>query len=636
MSPLDTAASRSPRSIYAAHHRRSIQDRETFWAEESARLRWTTPPKTVLDYSNPPFARWFPDGELNLCDNCVDRWADVQPEANALIAVSTETDQERVYSFAELKSEVSRWASILKAYGADKGDRVLIYMPMIAEAVFAMLACVRIGAIHSVVFGGFASHALASRIDDATPKLIVTADAGSRAGKAIAYQPLLDGGIDHADHKPDHVILVDRGLAPFERAERDVIFSDIAADHEGADVAPVPVPSTHPSYILYTSGTTGKPKGVQRDTGGYATALAASMDAIFFGAPGTTYFATSDIGWVVGHSYIVYGPLLAGMATILYEGTPNRPDAGVWWRLAEKYAVRSMFTAPTALRMLKKEDPKYLAAANLSALKALFVAGEPLDEPTTEWIAGALNVPILDNYWQTETGWPILTVAQGVSPMPPRLGSPGVPVYGYDVRLVHEGTGEDVRAGEKGVVAIEPPLPPGNLSTVWGDDDRFVETYFKSIPNRLIYSTFDWGMADADGYVTILGRTDDVINVAGHRLGTREIEEAISTRSDVAEAAVVGVEDKLKGQKPVAFVVLKGALPEEASALEKAVKATVAAEIGAIARPASVYFVAALPKTRSGKVVRRAIQALCEGRDPGDLSTLDDQAVLDGVRAALG
>ena len=636
MSPLDAAAPRDPKAVYAAHHRRSLEARDAFWAGEAARLRWTKRPETALDYARPPFAHWFPDGELNLCDNAVDRWAETQPDAAALIAVSTETDQERVYSFAELKSEVSRWASILRAYGADKGDRVLIYMPMIAEAVFAMLACARIGAVHSVVFGGFASHALASRIDDATPKLVVTADAGSRAGKAIAYKPLLDGAIDLAAHKPDRVILVDRGLAPFARTARDIVYQEIAADHAGADIAPVPLPSGHPSYILYTSGTTGKPKGVQRDTGGYAVALAASMAHIFFGKPGTAYFATSDIGWVVGHSYIVYGPLIAGMATILYEGTPNRPDAGVWWRLAEKYQVRAMFTAPTALRMLKKEDPKYLAAAKLTSLKALFVAGEPLDEPTTEWIAGALNVPILDNYWQTETGWPILTVAQGVSAMPARLGSPGVPVYGYDVRLVHEATGEDVGPGEKGVVAIAPPLPPGCLSTVWGDDERFVETYFKSIPGRLIYSTFDWGRADADGYVTILGRTDDVINVAGHRLGTREIEEAISTRSDVAEAAVVGVEDARKGQTPVAFVVLKGALPADPAALAAEVKATVASEIGPIARPSAVHFVTALPKTRSGKVVRRAVQALCEGRDPGDLSTLDDKAALDAVRAALG
>lgn len=616
---------------FESFHTRSLEDREGFWLTEAKRIDWDTAPATACDTSNLPFARWFPDGALNLCHNCVDRWAERQPDAQAIIAVSTETGSERVYSFAELKAEVSRWASIYRAHGLGKGDRVLIYMPMIAEAIFAMLAAVRIGAIHSVVFGGFASHALAARINDAKPRLIVSADAGKRGGKVIAYKPLLDEALGVSEAQPDHVILVNRGLAPMDmKARRDVLFNEIMAQHEGADVPCVPVPADHPSYILYTSGTTGTPKGVQRDTGGYAVALAASMEHIYFGKPGTAYFATSDIGWVVGHSYIVYGPLIAGMASIVYEGLPNVPDAGVWWRLAEKYNVRSMFTAPTALRLLKKEDPSFLKASDLSGLKALFVAGEPLDEPTSTWIAEELGVPIIDNYWQTETGWPILSVARPIEPAAPlKAGSPGLPMYGYDVRLLHEETGEEVGPGEKGVIAIMPPLPPGCLSTVWGDDDRFVETYFRAIPNVEAYSTFDWGTKDADGYYTILGRTDDVINVAGHRLGTREIEEAICGHPRVAEAAVVGMAHPVKTQVPAAFVVVKGAVEgEDLDAVKAEFISAVSHSIGAIARPGVLHIVPALPKTRSGKVLRRALQAVCEGRDPGDLSTIEDKTAL--------
>ena len=617
---------------YKDLHRASIADPERFWLGEAARIDWGQAPTRALDYSRSPFAAWFPDGTTNLCANAVDRWAVSRPDDPALICVSTETDTENTYSFAELLAETTAWAAAFGSQGVGKGDRVLIYMPMVAEAVFAMLACARIGAIHTVVFGGFASGALAARVDDATPKLIVAADAGSRLGRVIAYKPLLDEALSLAAHRPDKVMIVNRGLAPMLWSDHDIDARALVDANRHVKVAPVALPSDHPSYILYTSGTTGRPKGVQRDTGGYAVALAASMQHIFFGHPGGVFFATSDIGWVVGHSYIVYGPLIAGMATIVYEGAPTRPDPGIFWRLVERHRVRTMFTAPTALRLLKKEDPSYLAACDLSSLKALFVAGEPLDEPTSRWIAESLGVPILDNYWQTETGWPILSLCRGLSDAPVKPGSPGLPVYGFDVRLVDEATGEPVASGEKGVLAIAAPLPPGCLSTVWRDDARFLKTYFGAIPGGNLYSTFDWGIQDSDGYTFILGRTDDVINVAGHRLGTREIEEAINTHPAVADAAVVGVHDDLKGQTPVAFVVLKE-VDRAGDDLAAEIIQAVAREIGALAKPSSVNFVPLLPKTRSGKVLRRAIQALWEGRDPGDLTTIDDESALTAIKA---
>jgi propionyl-CoA synthetase len=617
---------------YQDLHRASITDPDGFWLKEAERIDWGRAPTRALDFSRPPFARWFPDGTTNLCANAVDRWAAKRPEEPALICVSTETGAERTYTFIELLAETTAWAAAFQSLGVGLGDRVLIYMPMIAEAVFAMLACARIGAIHTVVFGGFASGALAARIDDATPKLIVAADAGSRMGKVIPYKHLLDEALGQADHRPAKVMMVDRGLAPIHWAHHDVDARALVDANRHVEVAAVDLPSDHPSYILYTSGTTGKPKGVQRDTGGYAVALASSMQHIFFGEPGGVFFATSDIGWVVGHSYIVYGPLIAGMATIVYEGAPTRPDAGIFWRLVERHRVRAMFTAPTALRLLKKEDPSHLGACDLSSLKALFVAGEPLDEPTSRWIADSLGVPILDNYWQTETGWPILTLCRGLSDAPVKPGSPGLPVYGFDVRLVDETTGAPAPMGDKGVLAIAAPLPPGCLSTIWNDDARFVRTYFEAIAGGGLYSTFDWGVQDADGYTFILGRTDDVINVAGHRLGTREIEEAISTHPAVADAAVVGAHDALKGQTPVAFVVLKDA-GRAGPALAAEIIQAVAGEIGALAKPSSVNFVPALPKTRSGKVLRRAVQAVWEGRDPGDLTTIDDETALAAIKA---
>ena len=628
-------------TLFADFHRRSLNDRDGFWAEQAALVDWHRPFEQVCDYSNPPFARWFVGGQTNLCHNAVDRHLAARGDQNALIWVSSETGQERVFSYRELHAEVQRMAACLLALGVKQGDRVLIYMPMIPEAMFAMLACARIGAIHSVVFGGFASGSLASRIDDATPALIVSADAGSRNGKVVPYKPLLDEALRLAVHKTRRVLLVDRGLAAMTRVDgRDHDYAPLREQHLDTVVPCTWLPSTHPSYTLYTSGTTGKPKGVQRDTGGYAVALAASMKHIFQGQAGETYFCASDIGWVVGHSYIVYGTLIAGMATLMYEGLPIRPDAGVWWSLVEKYKVNLMFTAPTAIRVLKKHDASFLSKYDLSSLRTLFLAGEPLDEPTATWISKGLGKPVIDNYWQTETGWPILTIANGVEKAASKFGSPGFAMYGYDVKLIDDATGQELmQPHQKGVVVIEGPLPPGCMQTVWRDDDRFVTTYWKTIPGRMVYSTFDWGVRDEDGYYFILGRTDDVINVAGHRLGTREIEESVSSHPMVAEVAVVGVADELKGQVAWAFVVVRdaSAVADDAGKLklEGDIMKTVDQQLGAVARPSRVRFVTVLPKTRSGKLLRRAIQAVCEQRDPGDLTTIEDPSALQQIRDLL-
>ena len=632
---------------YSDFYRQSIDQPDAFWTEQAALIDWFKPFTRVCNYDNPPFAHWFEGGQTNLCHNAVDRHLASRGDQAALIYVSSETGQEKTYTFKDLHAEVQRMAASLKAMGVVQGDRVLIYMPMIAEAAFAMLACARIGAIHCVVFGGFASGSLASRIEDATPRVIVSADAGSRGGKALAYKPLLDEAIRLSSHKPEAVLLVDRELAPMHMvAGRDLRWGDLRAKYMHAQVPCEWLDSTAISYTIYTSGTTGKPKGVQRDTGGYAVALAASMKYIFDGRAGETYFSTSDIGWVVGHSYIIYGPLIAGMATIMYEGLPTQgmdgqPNGGIWWSLVEKYKVTAMFSAPTAVRVLKKQNPALLKKYDLSCLRALFLAGEPLDEPTARWISEGLNVPIIDNYWQTETGWPLITLLTGstndVEKKVPKFGSPGIPMYGYRVKILHESTGEELtQPNEKGVVVIEGPTPPGFMQTIWKDDARFVNTYWKSVPGKMVYSTFDWGIRDEDGYYFILGRTDDVINVAGHRLGTREIEESISGHAAVAEVAVVGVADILKGQVAMAFVVPRdsGVLDDAVASLklEGEIMKRVDGDLGAVARPSRVRFVSALPKTRSGKLLRRAIQAVCEGRDAGDLTTMDDPAALQQIR----
>jgi propionyl-CoA synthetase len=624
---------------YETFYRRSLEDSERFWMEQAQGIKWHKDPERVLDFDDPPFARWFVGGETNLCHNAVDRHLAERGEQNALIYISTETGEQRSYTYRELHREVNAFAGALRSLGVGRGDRVIVYMPMVPEAIFVMLACVRLGAIHSVVFGGFSAPNLATRIDDAKPKVLVAADAGMRGGEVIPHKPIVDEALDEAGFPPEHAIILNRGLLDgLSLSEgRDLDYAELRENHLGKEVPVEWVESSEPSYILYTSGTTGTPKGVQRDTGGHAVALEASMRHIFQGEPGETMFTASDIGWVVGHSYIVYGPLLHGMSSILYDGLPIRPDPGIWWDIVEEHNVTTMFTAPTAIRALRRSDPKYIEGRNLGrTLRNLFLAGEPLDAPTSEWASESLGVTVRDNYWQTETGWPILsTLLPGLEDVPLKVGSAGFPCAGYDVRLVHEETGEEVEQGERGVLTIQPPLPPGCMSTIWGDDERFVETYFTSFPGKQLYSTFDWATRDEEGYYFMMGRSDDVINVAGHRLGTREIEESISSNEAVAEAAVIGVKDEDKGQVVHAYVVPKETpeTDEESAELVQSIKETVAEGIGAIARPAKVHFVGALPKTRSGKMLRRAMQDLAEQRDPGELPTIENPAALEDIRA---
>ena len=620
---------------YEDLYRRSIEQPEAFWAEAATAIDWNTPPHTILEYDHPPFRKWFAGGTTNLCHNAVDRHLAERGDQLALVGWSSETGSVRELTFRQLHREVNTFAAALYSLGVARGDRVVIYMPHTVDAAIAMLACARIGAVHSVVFGGFASHNLALRIDDAQPKVLVCADAGLRGGKVIPFKPMVDEALAQSQHPPAHVLVVNRGLAgelPMQPG-RDLEYGPLRQIHADAEVPVEWLESNEPSYILYTSGTTGKPKGVQRDVGGYAVALALSMWSIYDIRPGQVFFSTSDIGWVVGHSYNVYGPLIAGATSILYEGLPTSPDAGIWWKICERYGVRTMFSSPTAVRVLKKQDPAFLTRYDLSKLQYLFLAGEPLDEPTAEWITGALGKTVIDNYWQTETGWPVLSLMPGVEMKPVKLGSPGLPAPGYKLRVIDENTGLDVGPGEKGVLAIQPPLPPGCLTTVWGNDDRFIASYYSHF-KELLYSSLDWAIRDEDGYTFILGRTDDVINVAGHRLGTREIEESVSSHPRVAEAAVIGVHDELKGQVPVVFATLKSGDGDSTETAAQMMR-TVTEQLGAVARPSRVYVVNALPKTRSGKLLRRSLQALAEHRDPGDLSTLDDPNALDEVRRAL-
>ncbi|MCP5425020.1 MAG: propionate--CoA ligase [Gammaproteobacteria bacterium] len=625
---------------YETFHRRSVEDPEGFWGEESKRIYWNKPWEKVLDYSNPPFCKWFVGGETNLCYNAIDRHLETRADQLALVYISTETNETVNYTFAELHREVSRFAAILQSLGLEKGDRAVIYMPMIAQALFAMLACARLGVIHSVVFGGFAAHNLAVRINDAKPKVLITADAGMRNGSPVPYKHLVDEACRLAESPPQHVLICNRGLdknMPLTEG-RDLDYATLREQFMDAEVPVTWVESSDPSYILYTSGTTGKPKGVQRDTGGYAVALASSMEYVYGAKPGETMLTTSDIGWVVGHSYIVYGPLIHGMATIVYEGLPTRPDAGIWWKIVQDYKVSTMFSSPTAARVLKKQDPAFLKKYDISSLRYLFLAGEPLDEPTSRWITDGIGVRVVDHYWQTETGWAILTYLPGVDLKPNKFGSPGFANLGFNLKVIDDGTGKEVGPNEKGVLISVPPLPPGCLTTVWGDNQRFIKSYFSDF-KELLYTTSDWAVKDDEGYYFILGRTDDVINVAGHRLGTREIEEAVSSHNSIAEVAVVGVADELKGQVAYVFATVKDAdslkTAEQQAALEKALFKVVTDRLGPVARPAKVYFVNALPKTRSGKLLRRSIQALAEGRDPGDLSTLDDPNSLEAVRRAV-
>ena len=623
---------------YEDLYRRSIEQPEAFWAEEARAIHWHKPPGRILDYAEPPFRAWFAGGETNLCYNAVDRHLAARPDQPALVAISAETGGTRRVTYRELHREVNAFAATLLELGVGRGDRVVIYMPNMVEAVYAMLACARIGAIHSVVFGGFAAHNLALRIDDAQPKLLIAADAGMRAGKVIRYKPLVDEACAQARTPPPKVLLVRRGLDPDLAMipGRDIDYAPLREKHRDAEVPVAWLESNAPSYLLYTSGTTGKPKGVQRDVGGYAVALALSMRTVFDVGPGQVMFSTSDVGWAVGHSYNVYGPLIVGATSLLYEGLPTHPDAGIWWQLCAEYGVRTMFSSPTAIRVLKKQDPAWLKKYDLSQLKWLFLAGEPLDEPTATWISEGLGKPVIDNYWQTETGWPVLCLQPGLDLKPVKFGSPGLPNFGYRLRVINEITGDEAGPDEKGVLVIQPPLPPGCLTTIWGDDARFLKSYFSHF-KELLYSSLDWAIRDRDGYFFILGRTDDVINVAGHRLGTREIEEAVSTHPAVAEAAVIGAADEIKGQVPVVFATLRNAAAD-ADARETAAAGMVervASMLGGVARPARVYVVNALPKTRSGKLLRRSLLALTQQTDPGDLSTLDDPNALEEIKRAL-
>ena len=623
---------------YDDEYRRSVEDPEGFWAEQAQAIHWHVPPQRILAYDTPPFRQWFVGGQTNLCFNAVDRHLAERGDQLALVAVSTETGVTREITYRTLYGEVNAFAAVLLRLGVGTGDRVVIYMPNMAEAVFAMLACARIGAIHSVVFGGFAAHNLALRIDDAKPALLIAADAGMRGGKVIPYKPLVDAACAEAASPPPKVLVVSRGLDAAEPRipGRDEDYAALRAEVGDAEVPVAWLESNAPSYLLYTSGTTGKPKGVQRDVGGHAVALALAMRTVFDVGPGQVMFSTSDVGWAVGHSFNVYGPLLVGATSLLYEGLPTSPDAGIWWALCEQYQVRTMFSSPTAVRVLKKHDADFIHRHDLAALRYLFLAGEPLDEPTAQWIHQALGKPVIDNYWQTETGWPVLTLLPGLEMKPVKFGSPGLPNLGYRTRIIHEGTGEPVGPGEKGVLVIEPPLPPGCMTTLWNDDARFLRSYFGHF-KALLYSSLDWAIRDADGYTYILGRTDDVINVAGHRLGTREIEESVASCPVVAEAAVVGVSDALKGQVPVVFATLRQSGADDAARVEAAdgMRRQVEHHLGAVARPARIYVVNALPKTRSGKLLRRSLLALAEGGDPGDLSTLDDPHALEDVKRAL-
>ncbi len=622
-------------SGYAAAYERSINDPEGFWREAAAAIDWTRPPERILDREREPFFRWFPDAELNTCHNALDRHVDAgRGDQPALIYDSPVTATGRTYTYRELRDEVARFAGALRDLGVRRGDRVVIYLPMVPEAVVAMLACARIGAVHSVVFGGFAAHELALRIDDAQPVVVVSASCGIEANRVIRYKPLLDAAIEEAAHKPRHCVILQRPQGTADLASgRDLDWADVVAGAEPAGC--VPVAAIDPLYILYTSGTTGRPKGVVRDNGGHAVALRWSMANIFDTGPGEVYWAASDVGWVVGHSYIVYAPLLTGATTVLYEGKPvGTPDAGAFWRVVEEHRVTTMFTAPTALRAIKKEDPSgtRIAGCDLSSLRHLFLAGERLDPETYGWASEQLGVPVIDNWWQTETGWPIAANCRGLEPMPTKAGSPTVPVPGFDVRVV-DPAGHDVPAGTDGAIVIRLPLPPGCLPTLWRDDRRYVASYLTAFPGN--YLTGDGGRFDEDGYLYVMGRTDDVINVAGHRLSTGAMEEVLAAHPAVAECAVIGVADALKGQVPRGFVVLKAGVDVDGRALAAELVAMVRARIGPVAALREVDVVPALPKTRSGKILRGTMRGIADGKDAPVPSTIDDPAVLDALRPTL-
>jgi propionyl-CoA synthetase len=620
---------------YAEVFRRSLADPEGFWGEAAKGVEWYREPTVVLDASNPPFYRWFADGILNTCFNALDRHVrDGRGGQLALIHDSPVTGACRTFTYGELLDQVALFAGVLRGLGVSVGDRVIIYLPMIPEAVVAMLACARIGAVHSVVFGGFAAHELALRIDDASPKVVVSASCGIEVSRIVEYKPILDRAIELAAHKPDRCVIVQRPQAPAAMtAGRDLDWEQAMAGVGPADC--VPVAATDPLYILYTSGTTAKPKGVVRDNGGHAVALRWSMEHIYDTAPGEVYWAASDVGWVVGHSYIVYAPLLAGCTSVLYEGKPvGTPDAGAFWRVIAEHHVKTLFTAPTAFRAIKKEDPDGELARqhDLAGLRYLFLAGERLDPETYRWAGDLLGIPVIDHWWQTETGWPIAADLMGLEPLPTKAGSPTVPVPGYDVRVV-DADGAEVAPGETGEIVVRLPLPPGCLLSLWRDDQRFVGSYLSRHPGFCI--TGDGGYRDSDGYLYVMGRIDDVINVAGHRLSTGEMEEVLASHPAVAECAVIGVNDQLKGQIPRGFVVLKAGVSADPAALSAELVQLIRDQIGPVAALRRVDVVAALPKTRSGKILRKTMRGIADGQDEPIPSTIEDPAILNALRPIL-
>jgi propionyl-CoA synthetase len=624
---------------YAETYRRSIERPEEFWAEAAEAIDWERRWDRVLDASRPPFSCWFPGARLNTCWNALDRHvAGGRGERIALIWDSPVTGQVAHFTYRQLRDEVARLGGVLAGLGVVKGDRVLIYMPMVPEAAMAMLACARIGAIHSVVFGGFAAHELATRIDAARPRVILSASCGIEVNRIIPYKPLLDAAIAEARSKPEHCVILQRPMCRADLVKgRDHYWDELAAAARPADC--VPVPATDPLYILYTSGTTGIPKGVVRDNGGHAVALRWSLPAIYGVAPDEVFWTASDVGWVVGHSYIVYAPLLLGCTTIMYEGKPvGTPDAGAFWRVIEDHGVQVFFTAPTAFRAIKREDPdgRLIRRHDLGRFRALFLAGERADPPTVAWAEQQLGVAVIDHWWQTETGWPIAANCLGIERLPVKHGSATRAVPGWDVRVLeaeNEGEAREMGAGEIGALAVKLPLPPGALPTLWQADDHFVQTYMSSFPG--FYQTADAGFIDGDGYIHVMTRTDDIINVAGHRLSTGGIEEVLAAHPDVAECAVVGVADTLKGQVPLGLLVLKAGTERPAEEIEREAVALVRGRVGPVASFHKALVVAGLPKTRSGKILRGTMRKIADGEDYPMPATIDDPAVLADVGDAL-
>ena len=615
-------------------YQRSINDPDGFWGEAAALVNWDRKPKIVLDDSNAPLYRWFSDGTLNTCYNVLDRHViNGRADQLALIHESPITGTSSTFTYAQLLEKVALFAGVLRDCGVQKGDRVIIYMPMVPEALIAMLATARLGAVHSVVFGGFAPAELAARIDDATPKVIVSASCGLEPSRVVEYKPMLDEAISLAKHKPDCIIILQRPQHVVELGQTDVDWVQAMKIAQPAEC--VSVAATDPLYILYTSGTTGKPKGIVRDNGGHAVALTWSMKNVYGIEAGDMWWSASDVGWVVGHSYIVYAPLLAGATTLMFEGKPvGTPDAGAFWRVIEKYGVKGLFTAPTAIRAIKKEDPngEWIEKFDTSSLEGLFLAGERLDPDTYHWATDKLNVPVIDNWWQTETGWPIASNLRGLEQLPIKPGSPSTPVPGYQVLVVDE-NGNDLGRGQEGNIAIRLPMPPGTLPTLWGDDQRYISGYLTAFPG--MYASGDGGYMDEDGYVYIMGRTDDVINVAGHRLSTGSMEAVVSAHPAVAECAVIGVADEIKGQLPKAFVVLKSGVTIDPETLQSEIVASMRQEIGPVAAFHHVIVVPGLPKTRSGKILRRTMRGIADGREEAIPSTIEDASVLDTLRPLL-